>query len=121
MPALKSYLQSYFKVRSADRDVAVDESRIAPVAAAIDSALLSAASEHTGLSRRLEDVRSRAAMVVGNGDDEYLDREAIDSEHLNALETEMAIGDSRLKELSDMIEHFKFLRTALSNRFPDFR
>jgi hypothetical protein len=36
-------------------------------------------------------------MIVGNGDDEYLDREAVDS--LNALETEMAIGDSRLKEL----------------------
>jgi len=40
-------------------------------------------------------------------------------EHLNALEAEMANGDSRLKELSTMIGHFKLLRTALSERFPD--
>lgn len=120
MPTLKSYLQGYFKVRSADRDVAADESRIASVAAAIDNALRSATNEHAGLSQRLEGVRSRAAIVAGNGDDEYLDREAIDSAHLNALETEMANAESRLKELSDAIGHFKFLKTALSSRFPDY-
>jgi predicted nucleic acid-binding Zn-ribbon protein len=120
MPALKRYLQDYFKLRSADRNAAVDESRVAAVAAAIDNALQSAESEHAGLSRRLEDVRSRAAIVVGNGDDEYLDREAVDNQHLNALETEMATGHARLEELAAMIAHFKFLRAALSTRFSDF-
>jgi hypothetical protein len=91
----KKLLRRLFKLRSADRNAAVDESRIAAVAAAIDNALRSAESAHAGFSRRLEDARSRAAMVVGNGDDEYLDREAIDNQHLNALETERAVSSAR--------------------------
>ena len=119
MLSLKNHLFGDFKVRSARRNNAADKSRIAAVVAAIDDAIRSLEYEYAGLSRRLGDVRSRAAIVCGNDVYEHLDRELPDHDHLNALEAEMANGDSRLKELSTMIGHFKFLRTAVSERFPD--
>ena len=118
---LRARTHHYFKARSIGRDTETDRSRVASIAAAIDDALQSAEAEHAGLSRRMEDVVARAAITTGNGVDEYLTREANDSRTLVVLETEMLNGDRRLKELALMIGHFKFLKTALLSRFPDFK
>lgn len=118
---LRARAHNYFRARSVGRDTETDRSRIASIATAIDDALQSAESEQAGLSRRIEDVGARAAITAGNGIDEYLTREAIDSRTLVVLETEMVNGDRRLKELALMIGHFKFLKTVLLSRFPDFK
>jgi hypothetical protein len=69
----------------------------------------------------LDDVLARAAVPLGNDTDEYLTREAHDSNLLDQLESEISKGQRRLEELTSNIAHFKFLMTALLSRFPDFK
>ena len=66
-------------------------------------------------------VLARAAVTIGNGTDEYLEREALDSRHQDLFSAEIANGQRRLKELSEAITHFKFLKAAVLSRFPDFK
>ena len=110
-----------FKVRSVNRDTETDRARIGSILAAIDMALLAAETEQVGLNRRVEDVLARAAVTFGNGTDEYLEREPLDSHHQSLFGVEIANGQRRLKELAANITHFKFLKTALLSRFPDFK
>ncbi len=110
-----------FKARSADRDAETDRLRVKSILGAVQDALLSAEREQTGLNRRVEDVLARAAVTIGNGADEYLEREPLDSHHQDLLGTEIANGQRRLKELATSIKHFKFLKAALVSRFPDYK
>ena len=110
-----------FKARSADRDAATDRSRVGSILEAIELALHAAEQEQSGLDRRVEDVLARAAVTLGNGTDEYLEREALDSHHQNLFGSEISNGQRRLKELAAAITHFKFLKAATLSRFPDYR
>jgi hypothetical protein len=110
-----------FRARSADRDAETDRTRVGAILEAIEHALHAAELEQSGLNRRVEDVLARAAVTVGNGTDEYLEREPLDSHHQNLFSTEISNGQRRLKELATSITHFKFLRTAIMSRFPDFK
>jgi len=110
-----------FRARSADRDAETDRSRIISILEAIEDALHAAELEQAGLTRRVEDVLARAAVTVGNGTDEYLERDALDSHYQDLFGTEIANGQRRLKELATSITHFKFLKAATLSRFPDFR
>jgi hypothetical protein len=108
-----------FRARSADRDAKTDRSRAGSILEAVESALHAAEQEQSGLQRRVEDVLARAAVTVGNGTDEYLEREALDSHHQDLFGIEIANGQRRLKELASAITHFKFLKAAITSRFPD--
>jgi hypothetical protein len=110
-----------FRVRSADRDAETDRSRAGSIWAAIESALNAAEQELSGLDRRVEDVLARAAVTLGNGTDEYLEREALDSLHQDNFDVEISNGQRRLKELAVTITHFKFLKAAVLTRFPDLK
>jgi hypothetical protein len=88
---------------------------------AIENALSAAEQERSGLNRRVEDALARAAVTIGNGTDEYLERDALDSHHQDLFSTEISNGQRRLKELATEITHFKFLKAAALSRFPDFR
>jgi hypothetical protein len=110
-----------FKVRSADRDAEIDRSRVGAIIAAIESALHAAEQEQSGLNERVEDVLARAAVTLGNGTDEYLERDARDSYHQDLFSAEISNGQRRLKELATEITHFKFLKAATLSRFPDFK
>ena len=110
-----------FRARSADRDAETDRARVSAILEVIEHALHAAELEQSGLNRRVEDVLARAAVTVGNGTDEYLEREPLDSHHQNLFSTEISNGQRRLKELATSITHFKFLRTAIMSRFPDFK
>ncbi len=88
---------------------------------AIDDALRSAHAEQAGLTRRVDDVLARAAVTFGNGNDEYLTREKLDSDHLDLFEKEISNGQRRLRELAVSLGHFKFLKAALLSRFPDHK
>ena len=122
----QSYLRALsgdreFRARSVERDAETDRGRIDAVVRAIDDALRSAEAEQAGLTRRVEDVLARAAVTFGNGNDEYLTREKLDSEHLDLFEKEISNGQRRLRELTVSLGHFKFLKAALLSRFPDHK
>src|ERR1700731_4462387 len=110
-----------FKTRSADRDAETDRSRVNSILEAIENALSAGEQERSGLSRRVEDALARAAVTIGNGTDEYLERNALDSHHQELFSTEISNGQRRLKELTTQITHFKFLVAAALSRFPDFK
>jgi len=110
-----------FKARSADRDAETDRSRVSAILAAIEDALHAAELEQSGLNGRVEDVLARAAVTIGNGTDEYLEREPLDSHHQDLFGAEISNGQRRLKELATTITHFKFLKAALLSRFPDYK
>ena len=110
-----------FKARSPERDTETDQGRVVSVLEAIDGALTAALQEQAGLSRRVEDVLSRAAVTMGNNSDEYLEREPHNTEHQNLFGNEVKNGQRRLQELATSITHFKFLKTAMLTRFPDFK
>jgi hypothetical protein len=110
-----------FKARSAERDAETDRLRVEAVIRSLEDALNGAEAEQTGLTRRVDDVLSRAAVTFGNGNDEYLSREKLDSDHLDLFEKEISNGQRRLRELTISITHFKFLKAALLSRFPDYK
>jgi hypothetical protein len=110
-----------FKARSPERDADTDKSRVGSILDAIENALRAAEQEQSGLNRRVEDVLARAAVTMGNGTDEYLEREPLDSHHQDLFSTEISNGQRRLKELANTISHFKFLKAAMLSRFPDFK
>lgn len=110
-----------FRARSADRDAETDRARVSAILEVIEDALHAAEQEQSGLNRRVEDVLARAAVTLGNGTDEYLEREPLDSHHQNLFSTEISNGQRRLKELATSITHFKFLKTALLSRFADLK
>jgi hypothetical protein len=109
-----------FKTRSADRDAETDRSRVNSIFEAIENALNAAEQEQSGLSRRVEDVLARAAVTIGDGTDEYLERDALDNHHQDLFSIEISSGERRLRELATAITHFKFLKVAVLSRFPDF-
>jgi hypothetical protein len=112
---------SDFKARGADRDAETDRLRVESILNAIETALAAAEAEQAGLSARVEDVLSRAAVTFGNDSDEYLSREPLNSHHQDLFTAEILNGQRRLKEIATTISHFKFLKTALLTRFPDMK
>ena len=110
-----------FSARSIDRDANTDRSRVNSILEAIENALSAAEQERSGLSRRVEDALARAAVTIGSGTDEYLERDSLDSHHQDLFSTEISNGQRRLKELATEITHFKFLKAAALSRFPDFK
>jgi hypothetical protein len=109
-----------FRARSIVRDANTDRSRVNSILEAIENALSPAEQERSGLDRRVEDALARAAVTLGNGTDEYLERDALDSHHQDLFGTEISNGQRRLKELATEITHFKFRKAAVLSRFPDF-
>ncbi|MCP3472168.1 hypothetical protein NLM33_17785 [Bradyrhizobium sp. CCGUVB1N3] len=113
--------ETEFRARSPERDAETDRARIEAIMDAIETALRAAESEQSGLNRRVEDVLARAAVTFGNGDDEYLEREALDKHHQDLFDKEIQNGQRRLKELGSSIAHFKFIKAAMLSRFPDYQ
>jgi hypothetical protein len=108
-----------FRARSAGRDAETDRARVGSILQAIETALHDAEREQSGLGRRVEDVLARAAITVGNGTDEYLEREPLDTYHQDLFGVEISNGQRRLEELAASVKHFRFLKIALISRFPD--
>jgi len=109
-----------FRARSAERDAETDRARVASIMTAIDGALQAAEIEQAGLNSRVEDALARAAVTFGNGDDEYLEREALDNHHQDLFAAEISNGQRRLKELDASVSHLKFVKSAMLTRFPGY-
>lgn len=110
-----------FRARSPERDAETDRDRLDAVYGAIAQALGSAEAEQAGLTKRVDDVLARAAVTFGNGDDEYLTRENLDSHHLDLFETEIQNGQRRLRELKASIAQFSAVKATFMAQFPDYR
>ena len=108
-----------FKARAAGRDAKIDRTRLLPIQQSIDAALASAEAEHSGLSRRINDVVARAAVTLGNDTDEYISRDPRDNENQTLLDHQIIVGNKRLGQLVEMISHLKFLQTVFRARFQD--
>jgi hypothetical protein len=119
--SIKSWANSFFKTRSADRDAETDYSRVEPVFRSIGRSLKAAEAEHFGLDNRMQDVLARASISLGNGCDEYLDRDPADTHLLNLFDEEILRGQRRLEGLSQQIKNLKTLEAALMAGFPDFK
>jgi hypothetical protein len=113
--------QKFFRTRSDARNIDSDQARIRQVAEAIESAIEVAEAECIGLGQRIEDALARAAVTLGTGTDEYLERDAIDSKFQDLLDAEIKNGERRLSDLETQIGHLKFLQTALITRFPELK
>ena len=109
-----------FKARSPERHIEIDRHRAEAVFRAIEDVLQAARVEQAGLTARVDDVLTRAAITMGNDTDEYLTRESEDSRSQDTLNAEIAKGQRRLTELTQNIGHFQFLKTVLLTRFPNF-
>src|SRR5215467_7319288 len=83
--------EKFFKARGAGRDAKIDRARLVPIQQSIDLALASAEAEHTGLSRRINDVVARAALTLGNDTDEYVSRDPRDDENQALLNHQIIV------------------------------
>ena len=110
-----------FKARAPGRDAETDRSRVKSILLAIENSLTAAEAEHSGLSRRVEDVLALAAVTIGSGSDEYLTREPLDNHHQDLFGIEISNGQRRLQDLALAISHFRFLKAVILSRFPDFK
>jgi hypothetical protein len=119
--SIKSWANSFFKTRSADRDIKTDYFRIEPVVRSIGQAFKSARAEYFGLDNRMQEVLARASISLGNGSDEYFDREPADTHLLNLFDEEIFRGQRRLEELSQQIKKLEALEATLIAGFPDFK
>ena len=119
--SIRSWANSFFKTRSADRDAETDYSRVEPVFRSIGQALKAAEAEYSGLHKRIQDVLAQASISYGNGSDEYLDRDPADTHLLNLFDREILRGQRRLEELSQQVKNLKVLEAALMTEVPDFK
>jgi hypothetical protein len=87
------------RFRSSNRDEKNDASRMDAVLAEVQKALRSVESERTGLERRLVEVNTRAASLLGNDDGMHLSRDARDERLLVRTEFQMMNAKSRLASL----------------------
>src|SRR5258706_7874346 len=89
------------------------------IAHAIDDALQMAESERRIFTRRVDDAVSRSTVTLGSGADEYLERESIDTLHLDMFDTEIRDRNKYLVRLEGNIGHLEGLKRALLAAFPE--
>lgn len=88
------------RFRSLGRDLKVDFDRLGPLYHQFDGALAGIERERDGLSRRLDEARTRAAALMGNEDGIYFEREPADEAGLVEAEAQMMAAYGRLDQLS---------------------
>jgi hypothetical protein len=106
-----------FQTRSEGSDRRVDLTMVMQVIDAVERALNASKSQRGGLSRRVSDALSSASVLVGNGTDEYVEREIADTSRLREYEVEIANGRKRLDHLDYAIGQFERLKAELMASF----
>ena len=106
------------KIATVPRDRAGGMDDAWRISHAIDRALRTAESEKNDLADRIENATAWAAVSLGNGNDEYLERETLDTQHLNLFDNEIRLGTKRTSRLDQDIACYRLLKAALISRFP---
>lgn len=112
------FRKSEFRSRSAERDNNTDRHNILPILTAIDNALNAFGAERAGLDARMSAAQLKASVMVGNDADEYLSRDAADTQQLVQAEREMKNAQARLELLRENIARLEELRAGLLGKFP---
>jgi hypothetical protein len=107
-----------FGTRSLARENELIGTLVSQVAAALDHAVREVEAQRDGLTRRLDAVITRAAVIGGNDIEESLTRDETDAAVLAASDVEIARAEARLKILDEQLSDFAFLKSALQSRFP---
>ena len=115
----KSKVEPSFDVNAPQHDQPPGLEDAWRISHAINKALLAAEFERMSLMGRVEDATARAAVTLGNGNDEYLERESLDTLHLNLFDAEIRNGNEYVARLDQNIAHFKRLKAALLKAFPE--
>jgi hypothetical protein len=89
------------------------------IALIINDALQTAEDESELFKSRIEQAVGRAAVSLGNGTDEYLERETLNTLHLNLFDAEIRDRSVYLAQLGRNIENFKKLNEMLLAAFPE--
>jgi hypothetical protein len=89
------------------------------IALAINDALKVAEAERRILTCRVNDAVSRSAVTLGNGTDEYLERESLDTLHLDRFDAEIRDKNEYLVRFEQNIGHLKLLKGGLLAAFPE--
>jgi hypothetical protein len=87
------------RFRSTDRDRETDLDRLGPLYGQLEQVLAGIERESAGLSRRLDEARTRAAALLGNEDGIYFEREPADEARLVEAEAQMMAAFRRLEQL----------------------
>jgi hypothetical protein len=87
------------RFRQSDRDAKSDAARMDAIRVQIRKALASVDNERTGLERRLVEVNTRAASLLGTEDGTRFEREDADEKLLVRTETQMMNAARRLTAL----------------------
>jgi hypothetical protein len=106
-----------FRTRSENSDRRADLTMVLQVIEAVERALNASKSERDGVGRRVSKALSGAAMFVGNGTDEYVEREIADTNLLREYEREIANGRRRLDHFDYAIGQFERLKAELMASF----
>jgi hypothetical protein len=96
-----------FKIRSSQRDVTADASRIALIEQSILKAIADAETEKKGLSQRVEKQRGKASVLMGNEIYGDLERDPEAEKSLNYAEQELSRGLVRIGALNAHLEHLR--------------
>jgi hypothetical protein len=108
-----------FKARSPARDNELIETLVGQVESALHHAAREIEAQRDGLTRRLDAVITRAAVIGGNDIDDSLTRDRADAAVLAASDVEIARAEARLKVLEQQLSSFEYLEAALYSRFPN--
>lgn len=87
------------RFRTSDRDQQTDAERIDEIRSGMRRVLLSIEKERDGLTRRLENARTRSASLLSNQDGIYFQREPADEKRLAEAESQMTYAYARLDHL----------------------
>ena len=117
MPAFARWLRrptagDGFRVRSSDRDEALDTERFDLITRTIERVEADIARERAGLTRRLEEAKTRASALVGSDTYEYLDRDDMAEKQLRESEIQMAQASRRLRRLDEVLGGVGALKEA---------
>jgi hypothetical protein len=96
-----------FRVRSSKRDSRGDADRLASVERSILQAIANAERELAGLRKRIEAVRQLAALSLGNGGGDYEERGAEEEQQLAKSESELVVGEARIRQLDTHVQHLR--------------
>lgn len=89
------------------------------IAHAINDALKVAEAERKALIGQVKDATAWAAVTLGNGNEEYLERESLDTIHLDRFDAQIRDGHKYVIRLDQNIQHFMSLKDALLTAFPE--
>lgn len=81
-----------FRTRSEGGDRRADLTMVMQVIEAIEQALSASKSERDGLGRRVSDALCGVSMLVGNGTDQYVEREIADTSRLRETKPKSRTG-----------------------------